>query len=62
MFEFADGVGCHTFGVFFLYFDLFDGDLLRGVRFEVAEKYDGVGALTELLACRIMLLEMCSKY
>ncbi|PMB67938.1 hypothetical protein BM221_006113 [Beauveria bassiana] len=41
VFELAHGVGSHALGVFFLYFNLFDGDLLRGVRSQMAEKHNG---------------------
>lgn len=46
VFEFADGVGCHTFGVVSLDFDLFDSDELGGVGCEVAEVDVGVGSFS----------------
>lgn len=50
MFELADGVGGHAFGVFFLDLDLLDGDLVVRVGREVAEVDVGVGSFAEFFA------------
>ena len=52
MFEFADGVGCHAFGVFFLDFYLLYGDELGGVGAYVAEVDIGVGSFAEFFTWR----------
>ncbi|KAI9158770.1 Aspartate kinase FUB3 [Paramyrothecium foliicola] len=49
--ELAHGVGRHALGVLLLNLDLLDGDERRRLGAQVAEEDDGVGTLTELLAC-----------
>ena len=49
VFEFADGVRGHAFGVFFLDLDLLDGDEMGGVGAEVAEVDVRVGSFSKLL-------------
>ena len=52
MFEFADGVWGHAFGVFFLNLDLLDGYELGWVGTEVSKVDIGVCSLSEFPAYR----------
>lgn len=47
--EFADGIRCHSFCVFLLYFNLFDSDENGGISSEMSEIHVGISSFSELL-------------
>lgn len=56
MLQLADRVGGHALCIFLLDLDLFDGDAGCRAGAQVAEKHDGVGTFTKLLAFNIFAL------